>query len=239
MDRNAARLLIKKHLDDGLPAVDIVRLVQPHGILKHFVYPTYKQLNQTGSIADHCRSGRPRSISLPAPIQRIQENIRRNAGCSVQGMAKEERVPRESLCRLVKLDTGFRPYHKRKVARLSNKQVEKRFKGCKTVAIVEHCYVVCLVVIAKLLNVCLSTYCVHDTLYLLHYWSSDSQYKLNMNLNFYHLEDWLLYGYKSNGVRSGMFIIIDIKDVSIARHGFKWAKANNPSTNFSDLLSSI
>uniref|UniRef100_A0A915HKQ6 Uncharacterized protein n=1 Tax=Romanomermis culicivorax TaxID=13658 RepID=A0A915HKQ6_ROMCU len=40
-------------------------------------------------------------------------------------MAKEEGVPRELLRRLVKLDIRSRSYHKRKVAGLSNKQVEK------------------------------------------------------------------------------------------------------------------
>lgn len=127
----AERLLVKKQFDKGLQGAKIVRVLKPFGIKKDFVYKTIQRLRETGSIKDRPRSGRPRSIRVPARIKRIREKFRRNPQRSVRELAREEAVPRESMRELVNCDLGFRPYRKRKVAGLTQKQKEKRKARCK------------------------------------------------------------------------------------------------------------
>lgn len=131
MSVKAIRFLIKKHLDEGTSAANIVRLLAPHGVLKNFVYSTIRRLRETGSLEDRLRSGRPRTVRTKKRIRRIRAKIRRNPGRSQRKLAAEEGTSRRSIQRILKDDLKLIPYKKRLRHGLSEKQREERVKRSK------------------------------------------------------------------------------------------------------------
>jgi transposase len=131
---NFGRELVKKHFSEGKKPVEIFKLVKLHGIKRDFVYRTIRRLRETGTINDRPRSGRPRSVRTKERIKRIREKIRRNPARSSRKMAKEENVSRFAMDSILRDDLGLRPYRKRKVHGLTQKQKDKRLERCAKLA---------------------------------------------------------------------------------------------------------
>ena len=95
------------------------------------VYRTNKRLKATGSIDDKKRLGRPRSVRTPQLIKTVKARFLRNPRRSANKMARELKVSRSTLLRVINDDMHIRPYKRRQVQGLTPLQTEKRFKRSK------------------------------------------------------------------------------------------------------------
>lgn len=125
------RIVIKKHYERGMTIKEIVKLVRPIGIKQRFVYRTVKRLQETGSIKDRKRSGRPRTARTKERIRRVQMKIQRNPQRSARKLAKEEGVSDFSMRQIIKVDLKLKPYKKRVVHGLTTKQRDTRKERCQ------------------------------------------------------------------------------------------------------------
>ena len=92
------------------------------------IFCTIKRFNETGSLLDRPRSGRPVSVSTVRMRKgRVLQNPRR----SVRKMAKELKISRGSLQNIVKKDLGLSSYKRRKVHFLTKSMKVKRLSRSK------------------------------------------------------------------------------------------------------------
>ncbi|KAI6661812.1 hypothetical protein LOD99_9819 [Oopsacas minuta] len=106
----------------------IVRLLKTN---KMFISRTLSRYNDTGSIADRTRPGRPRTVRTFSVTKNVSQRIRRNPSRSIRKMAKEMNTNRESMRRLVRNDLGMKAYKLRKRQFLTQLNKQKRLKRCK------------------------------------------------------------------------------------------------------------
>ncbi|CAM4936437.1 unnamed protein product [Rotaria socialis] len=134
---NSGRLIVQKYVQRGLTGGQIFRHVKQLRITRNCVYRTISLLRDTGSIQDRPRSGRPRTCRSKERITRIREKIRRNPARSARKLAIGEHIDNRSMRRILQIDLGLKPYKKRKLHELSEKQTVARLKRCKTL-LVQH-----------------------------------------------------------------------------------------------------
>lgn len=111
--------------------MQIVRDLKHLKIHKSFVCRTIKRWNETGSVKDKPRSGRPKSATTKSTVKKVRERIRRNLRRSANELAKELHVSTESMNRILKNDLGLKPYKRQKVHELSAKQKKVRLDRSK------------------------------------------------------------------------------------------------------------
>ena len=118
MDKEAKRSLIMKYHNEGKSTSEISKILS---INRWIVYRTIKRYEETGSIQDRLRKGRPRSVRTSAVRNLIRERVRKNPDRSIQGMAKDFNISTRSMGRIVKEDIGLKcqqdsaPSHKAKM----------------------------------------------------------------------------------------------------------------------------
>ena len=95
------------------------------------VYRTIKRYNETGSVLDKQRSGRPRSIRTPGLKNSVRCRIFRNPRWSMRKMAREFKVNHETMRKLVSEDLGMRSFKRSKVHHLNDSIRAKRLTRCK------------------------------------------------------------------------------------------------------------
>ena len=127
MKRNA---VIALHLGKK-STIEIVRLLKHLEIDRWFVYRTIKRYNETGSVNDRPRSGRPKSATSKKIVKNVRDRIRRNPGRSANEMAKEMNVSSSSMQRLLKNDLGLKPYKQQKMHKLTAAQKKVRLERSK------------------------------------------------------------------------------------------------------------
>lgn len=116
--------------EQGLSYGQIAKRLEDMKVSKHKAFLTYKRYQQTGSLEDRPRSGRPRSVRTPRVIKSVREKIRRSKKRSMRKMAVEANMSDRSMRRLVKRDLGMRSYHMQKRQLLSEATKAKRLDRC-------------------------------------------------------------------------------------------------------------
>ena len=82
-------------------------LKMPNG-RRMFVYRTIKRYQETGTVEDKVRSGRPSSILTPRVKKAIREQIRGNPRRCMRKIALGMEISRRSVSRIVKNDLGMK-----------------------------------------------------------------------------------------------------------------------------------
>ena len=75
-----------------------------------FVFRNHSRHSVKGSTADRPRPGRPRPVQTISKTKNVAQRIRRNPARSMRKMAKEMKMSRESMRRLVREDLGMKAY---------------------------------------------------------------------------------------------------------------------------------
>ena len=100
-------------------------------ISRMIVYRTIKRYNETGSVLDEQRSGRPRSIRTPGLKKNVRCRIFRNPRRSMRKMVREFKVNNETMRKFVSEDLGMRSFKRSKVHHLNDSIRAKRLTRCK------------------------------------------------------------------------------------------------------------
>ena len=116
-----------KYHNEGKSASEISKILS---INRWIVYRTIKRYEETGSIQDRFRKGRPRSVRTPAVRKLVRERVRKNPVRSIQGMAKDFNISTRSMGRIVKEDIGLKCYKFREVQLLSEVNKRRRYEKC-------------------------------------------------------------------------------------------------------------
>lgn len=96
-----------------------------------FVRKTIQRFQETNSIVDRSRTGRPRSARTPQLLRNIAHRIRRNPRRSQRHMARSFGVSTSTITRALRDDLGLRAYRLRKSQLLSASARLKRLALCK------------------------------------------------------------------------------------------------------------
>jgi hypothetical protein len=96
-----------------------------------FAYRTINRISVTGTIKDRKRIGRPRTVRTSRLVRVVSDRICRNPWRSMQKMAAELDVNRESVRLLVVKDLTMRSFKRRTVRHLNSKLRQVRLARCK------------------------------------------------------------------------------------------------------------
>ena len=92
-------------------------LKMPNG-RRMFVYRTIKRYQETGTVEDKVRSGRPSSILTPRVKKAIREQIRGNPRRCMRKIALGMEISRRSVSRIVKNDLGMKSLKRKNGAKI-------------------------------------------------------------------------------------------------------------------------
>ena len=127
MKRN---VVIALHLGKKSP-IQIVRLLKHLKINERFVYRTIERYNETGSVNDRPRCGRPKSATKKSTVKKVKKRINRNPRRSATQMAKDMGISRGSMSSILKNDLELKPYKRQKVHELTAAQKKVRLDRSK------------------------------------------------------------------------------------------------------------
>lgn len=96
-----------------------------------FIKRTLDRYEDTKSIEDRSRSGRPMSQRTPKLVKAVREKIRRNPRRSMRKLAKEHQTSPMTMHRLCRKDLGMHPYKLQKCQLLSEATKMKRLERSK------------------------------------------------------------------------------------------------------------
>ena len=113
----------------GHPPTTIFKLLKNLKITQKFVYRT-NRYNETSSINDKPRTGRPRSVRTPAVIKAVKARIDRNPVRKQKLMSLQMNLSRESLKRVINDDLGLHAY-RRRGHRLNQRLMKIRYERSK------------------------------------------------------------------------------------------------------------
>ena len=101
------------------------------GLSRKGVYGILHRYESTGKTQPRSRSGRPRTISTPANINKLRLRIRRNPHQSLRKVAKEIRVSKTTLHRIAKNRLKVHAFKFRRGQHLSDDAKKTRLKRCR------------------------------------------------------------------------------------------------------------
>lgn len=103
--------------DDAVPA-------------RQTIYRLSSKFEETGSVDDSPRSGRPQSVTTDDNTDLVSENFRRNPHASQRRAARELNISRSSLQRIMK-ELKLKPYKPRLVQALNEDDPDRRLEFCE------------------------------------------------------------------------------------------------------------
>ena len=74
-----------------------------------FISRTLSRFSDTGYVLDRPRPGRPRTARTSFISKGVLQQIKRNPARSIRKMAKEMKINKESMTRVVRKDLGMKP----------------------------------------------------------------------------------------------------------------------------------
>lgn len=100
---------------------EIFELLQPLQITMKFVYRTINRYTEASSVDDRPRSGRPRTIRTKKVVEAVRHRILRNPLRKQKVMAREMKIPKRTMSRIVKEDLKLGAYRRSTGHRLNDK----------------------------------------------------------------------------------------------------------------------
>ena len=119
------KFIIEQH-EKGMRQPEIFKLGENLKINRMLIKRTIDRYQETSSIKDRQRSGRPRTSRTPKLIKNVMEKIRRNPRRSMRRMAKEAQTSPRTMRRICKSDLKMSSYKLQKRQLLSTPTIEKR-----------------------------------------------------------------------------------------------------------------
>lgn len=120
------RKFILEHHEKGMTPPEIFKLGKKLEINRMLIKRTIDRYQETSSIEDKPRSGRPRTSRTPKLIKNVREKIRRNPRRSMRKLAKEAQTSARTMRRVCENDLQMSPYKLQKRQLLSAPTIEKR-----------------------------------------------------------------------------------------------------------------
>ena len=117
--------------NQGLRPCQIFNQLKKFGMKRDMVYRTVKRLNETGSVADRTRSGRPASVVTKKMVASVRAWIIRNPAQSQRKLARALKTSKTSMRRIIREEIRLKPYKKSIVYGLTNAQKKKRHERTK------------------------------------------------------------------------------------------------------------
>jgi transposase len=97
----------------GMEPNAIVKTLHTLGISKMFVYQAINRYNETSSVCDRKRSGRPRSVRTKKVVKAVRERILRNSVRKLKILSREMKIAPRTMSRILKDDLGLTAYKRR------------------------------------------------------------------------------------------------------------------------------
>jgi transposase len=97
----------------GMEPNAIFKTLHTLGISKMFVYRAINRYNETSSVCDRKRSGRPRSVRTKKVVKAVRERIRRNPVRKQKILSREMKIAPRTMSRILKDDLGLAAYKRR------------------------------------------------------------------------------------------------------------------------------
>ncbi|KAI6646234.1 MhmaT1 transposase [Oopsacas minuta] len=116
---------------NGSTQSEISKNLKNEKINRLFIYRTIKRYNDTKSVEDKPRSGRPATVRTRALREKLRSKIRRNPRRSIRKMAREYPVNRETLRKMIHEDLGLKSLKRQTVHHLTPTLRIKRLERCK------------------------------------------------------------------------------------------------------------
>ena len=110
---------------------EIMKLLNIPRSRRKFVYRTIKRYQDTGSILDKPRSGRPVTVTTKKMKNVVRCRIWRNPRRSLRKMASDLKISQGSLRKIVKRDLGLYSFKRKRVHFLSQAIQKKRLLRSK------------------------------------------------------------------------------------------------------------
>lgn len=126
------RHTIKVLHEEGLKPSEIVHRLKNHQVHRSLVYRTLKRIEETGTVEDRARSGRPRSARTKRMRECVRARVTRNPAQSQRKLSSKLGTSRSNIQRILREDLRLKPYKKRLVHGLTDVQKEKRNERSKT-----------------------------------------------------------------------------------------------------------
>lgn len=96
----------------GMEPSVIFQTLQKLGISRMFVYRTINRYNNTSSVEDQKRSGRPRAVRTTKAVNAVKARIRRNPIRKQKILSREMKIPARTLSRIIKQDLKLGAYRR-------------------------------------------------------------------------------------------------------------------------------
>jgi transposase len=126
--REERRATVVRMLTQGFSVVKIFEVLQPIGYHRSFVYRTARRWREEGTISDHKRSGRPRTVRTKSFVKKVAMRMRRSAARSVRRLAQQLSTAISTTRLCVNVDLGLSPYKRRRVQHIPLRGLAKRLK---------------------------------------------------------------------------------------------------------------
>lgn len=97
----------------GMEPNAIFKTLHTLGISKIFVFRAINRYNETSSVCDRKRSGRPRSVRTKKVVKAVRERIRRNPVRKQKILSREMKIAPRTMSRILKDDLGLAAYKRR------------------------------------------------------------------------------------------------------------------------------
>lgn len=124
------KAVVALHLD-GKAQKSIVTELNHLKISKTFVSRTIKRWEETGSVNDKPRSGRPKCARTNKVIENVKDRIRRDPRCSANQLAQEMGMSTGTMNRLLRDDLGLNAYKRQQVDEFEDGQKKLRLDGTR------------------------------------------------------------------------------------------------------------
>ena len=115
----------------GKTPPEISKLLQNSDVNRMLIQRTIKRYNETKSIEDRKRCGRPRSVTTPAMVKKVKLRITRNPNRSMRKMAKEMKVSEGSIRNIVKNELELKSLKRHHAHQLTVQTKKLRLQRCK------------------------------------------------------------------------------------------------------------
>ena len=126
------KVIIQLH-SEGKTRPEILRALKTLNVNPMFIKRTIERYEETCSIKDKPRSGRPKSKRTRKVIKAVRERIARNPRRSLTKMAKDFNMGETTMRELIKKDLGMYPYKMKQQQLLSDKVKVKRLQRSKII----------------------------------------------------------------------------------------------------------
>lgn len=124
--------IISLHLKKNRPC-DIIRKLRDSNVNRSLVNRTIKRFYERGDLENRKSTGCHRTVRTPGVIKKVRERMRRKGRRSVKKMAKELKISRRTLGRIINEDLGLKAYKRKKIHALTIAQKKKRVQRSKII----------------------------------------------------------------------------------------------------------